>query len=70
MPALIGNLIAILLLAALLFVCTKNVVEMIRGELSGKGCSGCGGGCSGNCSGCSCTSCGSKMTDNKKGKVS
>ncbi|MBO5621001.1 MAG: FeoB-associated Cys-rich membrane protein [Butyrivibrio sp.] len=53
MPPVIGNLIAIAIVIAILYICGKNVVNMIKGELTGKGCSGCSGSCSGSCSGCS-----------------
>ena len=59
MASIIGNIIVI---AAVLFVfikCGKNWIEMIKGELSGKGCAGCSGGCSGHCSG-GCSGCNSK----------
>ncbi|MCR4587460.1 MAG: FeoB-associated Cys-rich membrane protein [Lachnospiraceae bacterium] len=62
MPPILGNIIVIAIIVAILVVCGKNVVEMIRGELKGSGCAGCSGGCS--CSGCS--SCGSKPSDPKQ----
>ncbi len=70
MPPLIGNLIVIAILAVILFICGKNVVEMIKGELNGKGCSGCGGSCSGNCSACRSCSCQSINNKDQKKKVS
>ena len=56
MPAILGNIIAIGILALLIWVCGKNVYHQLKAELSGKGCSGCGGSCSRCCGGCS--SCG------------
>ena len=55
MPPILGNAIVILALLGLVYVCGKNVLGDIRGQLKGKGCSSCGGGCS-SCSG-SCASC-------------
>ncbi len=53
MPAILGNIIAVAIILVIVYFCGKNVVEMIRGELSGKGCAGCSGGCSGSCTSCS-----------------
>lgn len=64
MPPVIGNLIAIAIVILILYVCGKNVVIMLKGELTGKGCSGCSGSCSGSCSGC--TSCSSHSSVEKK----
>ena len=48
MPAILGNLIAILLVALLVFVSGR---EIWKSHKSG-GCGGSCSGCSGNCAGC------------------
>lgn len=59
MTAILGNVVALLLVGVLVFVCGRNVVNQIK---SG-GCAGCSGGCNGHCSGCS--SCGTEHSTKK-----
>ncbi len=52
MAPIIGNIIAILLVCGLVYICGKNVIDMFKSEISGGGCAGCSGNC-GSCSSCS-----------------
>ncbi len=53
MPVILGNMVAVLLVIALVFVCAK---EIWKGHKGG-GCAGCSGSC-GSCSSCSgCSKC-------------
>ncbi|MCR5101682.1 MAG: FeoB-associated Cys-rich membrane protein [Butyrivibrio sp.] len=65
MPPIIGNIIVIAILLVVLYVCGKNVIQDIKGELTGKGCAGCSGNCSGSCSSCG-SNCSSKIKTEKK----
>ena len=52
MAAILGNAVAIACICILVFFCGRNVYRDFKAELSGAGCSGCGGSCAG-CSKCS-----------------
>ena len=62
MSAVLGNIIAIVVLAVIVFFCSKNVIGMIKGELSGGGCAGCGHDCS------CCGGCGTVKKSSKEGR--
>ena len=49
MPPILGNAIALLMVAALVYVCARNLWLDHR---QGGGCASCGGSCGGSCAGC------------------
>ena len=52
MASIIGNAVVIIALGIGLFFAGRSTLRQFKRELSGGGCSACGGSCSG-CSGCS-----------------
>jgi hypothetical protein len=51
MPS-IGTIIAVLILAVIMYFAVRETIKEIRREISGQGCSGCSGCRSGHCSSC------------------
>lgn len=47
-----GNIIAIAVLAVIVFFAGRAAFKEIRNTVTGKGCSGCSGSCSGTCPSC------------------